>query len=118
MDFRRILRGPLMWLVLLLVAAAVWLTLSSNGGFQQIDTSAAMNLINQDKVASAKINNVDQSLDLTLKKGESYTGGGVKNATKVQAFYINARGDEIVAALNAHTPPQGFTDTNPKGSWV
>src|SRR5690242_11187232 len=45
MDFRRILRGPLMWLVLLLVAAAVWLTLSGNGGFQQIDTSAAMNLI-------------------------------------------------------------------------
>ena len=72
-----------MWLVLLLVAVAVWLTLSGNGGFQQIDTSAAMSLINQDKVASAKVNNVDQSIDLTLKKGESYTGGGVKNATKV-----------------------------------
>jgi cell division protease FtsH len=107
-----------MWLVLLLVAAAVWLTLSGNGGFQQIDTSAAMNLINQDKVASAKVNNVDQSIDLTLKKGQSYTGGGVKNASKVEAFYIDARGDDVVAALNAHTPPEGFTDVNPKGSWV
>ncbi len=42
MDLRRILRGPLVWLVLLLVAAGVWLTLSGNGGFQQIDTSAAL----------------------------------------------------------------------------
>jgi cell division protease FtsH len=118
MDFRRILRGPLMWLVLLLVAAAVWLTLSGNGGFQQIDTSAAMNLINSDRVASAKVNNVDQSIDLTLKKGDSYTGGGVKNATKVEAFYIDARGEEVVAALDKHPPSEGFTDTNPKGSWV
>jgi cell division protease FtsH len=107
-----------MWLVLLLVAAAVWLTLSGNGGFQQIDTSAAMNLINQDKVASAKVNNVDQSIDLTLKKGETYTGGGVKNASKVEAFYINARGDDVVAALDKHVPSQGYTDVNPKGSWV
>jgi cell division protease FtsH len=107
-----------MWLVLLLVAAAVWLTLSGNGGFQKIDTSAAMNLINSDRVASAKVNNVDQSIDLTLKKGDSYTGGGVKNATKVEAFYIDARGEEIVAALDKHPPSQGFTDTNPKGSWV
>ena len=107
-----------MWLVLLLVAVAVWLTLSGNGGFQQIDTSAAMTLLNQDKVASAKVNNVDQSIDLTLKKGETYTGGGVKNATKVEAFYINARGDEIVATLDKHPPSQGYTDTNPKGSWV
>jgi cell division protease FtsH len=118
MDFRRILRGPLLWLVLLLVAAGVWLTLSGNGGFQQIDTSAAMSLITQDKVASAKVNNVDQSISLTLKKGETYTGGGVKNATKVEAFYIDARGPEVVSALDAHTPSQGYTDTNPKGSWV
>jgi cell division protease FtsH len=107
-----------MWLILLLVAAAVWLTLSGNGGFQQIDTSAAMNLINSDRVASAKVNNVDQSIDLTLKKGETYTGGGVKDATKVEAFYINARGDEVVAALDKNLPPEGYTDTNPKGSWV
>jgi cell division protease FtsH len=107
-----------MWLVLLLVAAAVWLAVSSNGGFQQIDTSAAMNLISQGKVASAKVNNVDQSIDLTLKKGETYTGGGVKDATKVEAFYINARGDEVVAALDKTPPPEGYTDTNPKGSWV
>jgi cell division protease FtsH len=107
-----------MWLVLLLVAAAVWLAVSGNGGFQQIDTSAAMNLISQGKVASAKVNNVDQSIDLTLKKGETYTGGGVKDATKVEAFYINARGDEVVAALDKNLPPEGYTDTNPKGSWV
>jgi cell division protease FtsH len=118
MDLRRILRGPLVWLVLLLVAAGVWLTLSGNGGFQQVDTSAALTLITQDKVASAKTNNVDQSIDLTLKKGVTYTGGGVKNASKVQAFYIDARGPQIVSALDAHPPSQGFTDTNPKGSWV
>ena len=118
MDFRRILRGPLVWLVLLLVAAGVWLTLSGNGGFQQVDTSAAMSLINQNKVASAKVNNVDQSISLTLKKGETYTGGGVKNATKVEADYIDARGPDVVSALDAHVPPEGYTDTNPKGSWV
>jgi cell division protease FtsH len=118
MDFRRILRGPVVWLVIIVAAVVAFLTLGGNGGFQQIDTSAAMSLITQNKVASAKINNVDQSISLTLKKGETYTGGGVKNATKVEAFYINARGSEVVSTLDAHVPSQGYTDTNPKGSWV
>jgi cell division protease FtsH len=118
MDFRRIMRGPALWLILALAAVAIWLSVSGNGGFQQVDTSTALSLINSGQVSSAKVNNVDQSIDLTLKKGQSYTGGGVKNATKVEAYYINARGDDIVAALNAHVPPQGFNDVNPRSSWV
>jgi cell division protease FtsH len=108
-----------MWpLVLVVIVAALYLTLSGNGGFQRIDTSAALNLINTGQVASAKLNNSDQSVSLTLKKGDTYTGGGVKNATKVQTFYINARGSQFVSALNAHTPSQGFNDDVPKASWV
>ena len=84
MDFKRILRTPMVWVVLIVGIGVLLLSLQGAGGFTRIDTSAAEKLINDGKVQSAKLE-VDK-VDLTLKKGESYSDGdGVKDATRVQA---------------------------------
>ena len=46
MDFKRIFRTPMLWIVVLIGAAILVLSLSDNGGFTRIDTSKALDLIN------------------------------------------------------------------------
>src|SRR6476659_9546442 len=117
MDFKRILRTPMLWIVVLIGAAILVLSLSDNGGFTRIDTSKALDLVNTGKVDSAKLIN-NERMELTLKQGESFSDGDkVKNATKVYAYYVTARGTNVVAALDAHVPPNGYTDQIDETNW-
>ena len=117
MDYKRILRTPIVWVVLIFGIGLLWLTASDSGSFSRIDTSAAEKLINDGSVDSAKFVG-DDRLDLTLKSGQTYSDGDkVKAATKVQAYYVVQRGESLVAALKAHQPPKGYTDDPPQQSW-
>ncbi len=123
MDFKRILRGPFIWVVLIVLIGLSVLRLGSLGeSFQRITTSSALTLIEQGKVDSVKLVDGEQRIDLTLRKGETFTGDKVRNATRVQAFYITPRGDQVVQVVNqaqdAGKLPGGFDDDNPRPSWV
>ncbi|MGZ4782314.1 MAG: ATP-dependent metallopeptidase FtsH/Yme1/Tma family protein, partial [Oryzihumus sp.] len=94
MDFKRILRTPMVWVILIIGIGVLWFSVGETSGFTRIDTSAAEKLITDNKVDSAKF--VDnEHIDLTLKKGQSYTGGDVKDATRVRAYYVTPRGPEL-----------------------
>ncbi len=117
MDFKRIRRTPIVWVVLIFGIGMLWLSVAGASSFTRIDTSAAEKLINDGSVDSAKFVG-DDRIDLTLKAGQSYSDGDkVKAATKVQAYYVVQRGDSLVAALKAHQPPKGYTDDPPQQNW-
>ncbi|HYO18061.1 MAG TPA: ATP-dependent zinc metalloprotease FtsH [Dermatophilaceae bacterium] len=117
MDFKRILRTPIVWVVLIFGIGLLWLTLSSSSGFVRIDTSAAQKLINDGSVESAKFVGTDQ-LDITLKPGKTYSDGDkVKAATKVTTYYVPQRGEALVVAVSTHQPPKGYTDEPPQQNW-
>ena len=50
MDFKRILRTPIIWVVLIFGIGLLWLSLSNSSSFVRIDTSAAQKLINAGSV--------------------------------------------------------------------
>ncbi len=110
MNLKRILRLPTTWVILVLAIVLSFFLFSDTGGYSRIDTSAVVDLINQEKVDSAKLVN-NEKVQLTLKDGQSYSDGArVKDATKVEAYYVQARGLSIVDALEEHRPPKGYTD--------
>jgi len=118
MDFKRILRTPVVWVVLIFGIGVLWLSIGDASTFTRIDTSAAEKLINDGAVDSAKFAGTDR-LDLTLKPGQSYSDGDkVKAATKVQTYYVVQRGESLVQAINAHKPPKGYTDDPPQQNWI
>ena len=118
MDFKRILRTPVVWVVLIFGIGVLWLSIGDASTFTRIDTSAAEKLINDGAVDSAKFAGTDR-LDLTLKPGQSYSDGDkVKAATKVQTYYVAQRGESLVQAINAHKPPKGYTDDPPQQNWI
>jgi cell division protease FtsH len=117
MDFKRILRTPIVWVVLVFGIGLLWLSLASASGFTRIGTSAAEKLINTNSVQSATFV-ADDEIDLTLKPGQTYSDGAqVKGATKVLAYYVAPRGPSLVQALKTHQPPKGYTDDPPQTNW-
>src|ERR687890_579024 len=123
MDFRRILRGPAIWVLLIVVIGLFALRLGNLGqAYQRIDTSSALQLIQQGKVEKVTLVDGDQRMDLTLKAGQTFTGDGVKDATRVQAFYVQPRGEQVVQAVQQSSSsgqlPGGYTDRVPRQSWL
>ncbi|HET7477242.1 MAG TPA: ATP-dependent zinc metalloprotease FtsH [Dermatophilaceae bacterium] len=117
MDVKRIVRTPMVWVVVIVGVGILWLSLSGGGSFTRIDTSAAEQLISEGKVDSAKVE-VDR-VNLTLKPGVTYSDGDqVKGATRVMAFYVEQRGPSLIAALKAKQPPKGYTDEPAQGNWL
>ena len=110
MNAKRILRLPTTWVILVLALVLSFFLFSDTGGYTRIDTSAVMQLINDGKVDSAKLVN-NERVQLVLKDGQAYSDGErIKDAQKVEAYYVDARGPSVVAALDAHRPPKGYTD--------
>ncbi|GAA3715290.1 ATP-dependent zinc metalloprotease FtsH [Terrabacter ginsenosidimutans] len=115
MDAKRILRTPLLW-ILVLISALVFGMMFSESGPPRIDTSAAMKQINDGNVESAKLLN-NERMELTLKTPYTSPDGTVKDAKSVYAFYVDARGGQVVQALNNKPPAQGVDDQIDQPSW-
>ena len=115
MDAKRILRTPLLW-ILVLISALVFGMMFSESGPPRIDTSAAMTQITDGNVESAKLLN-NERMELTLKKPYTSPDGTVKDAKTVYAYYVDARGGQVVSALNAKPPAQGVDDQIDQPSW-
>ncbi|NYI69434.1 cell division protease FtsH [Spelaeicoccus albus] len=108
---KRIFRGPVVWIVLVLLIVLIGASALSSKGFQAVDTSAGMRLLKNGDVQQAKIVDGDQRVDLTLKSDYKDKG------KKVQFNYVAPRGADVVKAVDKANPSGGYTDEVPKQSW-
>ena len=89
MNAKRFLRGPLFWILLVVLLVLVGSSLVSGiGGPERIDTSQAVADIQADRVDKAVITDGDQVLELTLKDG-----------TVVTSQYVTGQGVELQRLL-------------------
>ena len=108
MDIRKIVRGPFLWIVLAI--AAVWIGsifLIPGVSFKEVSVKHGLELLSDDKVASAKIIDGEQRVDLTLTKADG------SNGKNVQFYYVAPRGAEVVNAVTKANPKE-FTDEVPQ----
>ncbi|WP_426323382.1 ATP-dependent zinc metalloprotease FtsH [Microbacterium sp. E-13] len=111
MDFKKITRNPLFYVLLIGVFLIVGFTLiSSLNGAKQISTQEGLELLSGDTVTEVVNTDGDQRVDMKLSK--EYEGAG-----DVQFYYVSARADEVVQAVNAADPKDGFNDAVPRATW-
>lgn len=116
MDAKRIMRTPLVWIVVI-ISVLVFGMLFSDAGAPRIDTSEAMKQVTTGNVESAKLLN-NERMELKLKKPYTSPDGKIKDAETVYAYYVEARGKEVVDALNAAKPAKGVDDYIEQPSWL
>src|SRR5690606_1661053 len=111
MDFKKITRNPLIYVLLIGVFLVIGFSLiSSLGGAKQITTQQGLDLLEGTTVTKVLTTDGDQRVDLTLS--EEFEG-----ATEVQFYYVSARADEVVSAIDAADPADGFNDVVPRPSF-
>jgi cell division protease FtsH len=111
MKMRTFLRSGAIWIVLAIVIVLVGARLISTDRFAEVDTSQALELIEDGKVASALVVDQEQRLDLTLVEGEEVDG-----STQVRTYYVEPRGEDILRLLDANPPAEGVNEENPQSS--
>jgi cell division protease FtsH len=111
MDFKKITRNPLFYVLLIGIFLIVGFSLiSSLGGAKQISTQEGLELLDGSTVTEVLNTDGDQRVDMKLS--EPYEG-----ASDVQFYYVTARATEVVDAINAANPADGFNDAVPRPSW-
>src|ERR1700712_4664467 len=105
MDIKRLFRGPLVWVIIGIVAIVIAFSyITSASGFQSVSTQQGLELLKGNTVTTAKAVDPEQRVDLTLSK--SYKNLG----TRVQFYYVEPRGKEIISAING-SPTAKFDDS-------
>ncbi|MCW2872631.1 ATP-dependent zinc metalloprotease FtsH [Actinacidiphila oryziradicis] len=116
MDVKRYFRGPVMWIVLAVLAVVVLMqVVGSSGGYKTVDTGQAIAAINSNQAKSAKLTTGDENtIEVELKNGAKV--GGKDLGTKIKASYIGNQGVEIARILqtkvddgSSATLPDGYT---------
>src|SRR6187402_2761523 len=111
MDLKKITRNPLFYVLMIGFLLVVGFSLiSSLGGAKQISTQQGLELLEGGTVTEVTTTDGDQRVDMTLS--EPYEG-----ATDVQFYYVQARADEVVDAVDAAEPADGFNDAVPRATW-
>ncbi|MEU8507944.1 ATP-dependent zinc metalloprotease FtsH [Streptomyces brevispora] len=98
MDVKRYFRGPVMWIVLAVLAVVVLMqVVGSSGGYKTVDTGKVIQAISKNQVEQAKLTTGDdQILKIELKPGQKLSG---ESGSKFQASYIGNQGVELADTL-------------------
>ena len=105
-----------MWILMILGLGILWYTLMMPSAYERIDTSEALELIRDDKVAEVTL--TPDRIDMVLNEGETFSNDEVEEATRVQAFYVPSRGNLIIAEFEEHPPTESMTDDPATGNWL
>ncbi|WP_350349076.1 ATP-dependent zinc metalloprotease FtsH [Agromyces sp. G08B096] len=111
MNMKKILRGPIIYILLAIVAVWIGSSLITASGFRQVSTQEGLDLLNDGKVAAVKIVDGENRVDLTLKKADEELG------SQVQFYYVTPRGADVIEAVNDAKPADGFNDEVPQPNW-
>jgi cell division protease FtsH len=108
---KKILRGPIIYILLAIVAVWIGSSLITASGFREVSTQEGLELLKDDKVASVKIVDGENRVDLMLDKPDAKLG------SQVQFYYVTPRGPDVIAAIDAADPKDGFNDEVPQPNW-
>jgi cell division protease FtsH len=112
MNVKKIFRGPILYIVLAIIAVWIGSSLITMSGFKGVSTQKGLELLKDDKVASAKIVDGENRVDLTLTQPDKTLG------SDVQFYYVTPRGPDVVKAVDNANLSKGFDDQVPQPNWL
>ncbi|WAH99502.1 ATP-dependent zinc metalloprotease FtsH [Arthrobacter sp. MMS18-M83] len=116
MKAKSFLKGPGIWIVVVVGLLLVAFATLAPGGATRIDTDKGLALLAQSgKVEQAKIYDAENRVDLTLK--DNLVIDGQDKGKNVQFFYVTPRGGDVVKAVTNAQPAKGFTDQPVENNW-
>jgi len=110
MNAKKLLRGPLVWVALVLVLVYLGATLLTGQNPEEIDTSDGLELLAGDTVEQVEVNDTTQRVELALS--EEFEDKG----DLVAFYYATPQGTTVMDAIAAADPPEGYNSEVPQPS--
>lgn len=114
MKLKNIFKGPIIWIVLVLAILLIVVPNLAGPQASRVDTSVGLQLLTDDKVEQARINDGNQSVELTLR--EDFIQDGANEGKSITFFYSTARAEDVVDAISASNVDV-FTDQPVENNW-
>ncbi|MEU8193110.1 ATP-dependent zinc metalloprotease FtsH [Microbispora amethystogenes] len=116
MDLKRFTRGPLLWILgIVLLLLLVTTMFGGDGNYTTADTSTVVQQIQQGNVKSATVVDKDQRVELTLKQPITVQN---KSVSRIQAPWVEGQGVQLTQALDTSKPSEGWTVEVPKENFL
>lgn len=116
MKAKSFFKGPGIWIVVVIAMLLVAFATLAPGGAARIDTDNGLELLaDSGKVEQAKIFDGENRVDLVLK--DNLTVDGQDKGKSVQFFFVDARAADVVKAVTAANPSNGYTDQPIESNW-
>ncbi|MGN6404706.1 ATP-dependent zinc metalloprotease FtsH [Sinomonas sp.] len=115
MNVKSFVKGPGIWILVVIALLLIAFGTLAPGGSATIDTKVGLELIKDGKVQAAKIYNGEERVDLTLK--DDYVDNGQNKGKNVQFYYVDPRGNEVVQAVDNANLPGGYNDVPTGNNW-
>jgi cell division protease FtsH len=112
MNFKKLLSGPFVWIMVALVVLIIGTNLISGGGYRQVSTATGLHLIQTGQAERVTVLDGEQRVDVTLTAKDA-SG----NNKLVQFFYVGPRGKQVVDTIAASKIAHGYDDTVPNTPW-
>jgi cell division protease FtsH len=112
MKSRRLLRGPVLWVLLAVVGMWILSSTLFASGPKRVDTSVGLELLAGGTVDQVKIVDGEQRVDLTLTRAYKDKGD------LVRFYYVWPQGEAVVDAIERAKPRGGYNSEVPTQSWL
>jgi cell division protease FtsH len=107
MNIKRIVRGPIFWIVIVVMLALITVEVANQaGGYEQKDTSQVIAAIQDGEAAKVTLIDRDQEVRVDLKNGD-----------KIKASYIEPQGQLLTDLVQEVPPPDGQVSEVPTQGW-
>ena len=121
MDKKKLVRGPMTWVLLFLLILWGTYLFFGQSASRAIDTSDGLELLAGDTVEQVVITEGLQRVDLTLTEDfitEAEDGTEENLGTEVEFFYVTPQGPEVIEAVKAADPAEGYNSVLPQTSFL
>ena len=108
MNIKRIVRGPIFWIVVVVMLALVLAqVMTASGGYEKKDTSTVIAAIQDGEAAKVTLIDRDQEVRVELENGD-----------KIKANYIVQQGELLSTLVQEVPPPDGQVSEVPAQGWL
>ncbi|TCL88480.1 membrane protease FtsH catalytic subunit [Curtobacterium sp. PhB142] len=107
MNFKRIFRGPYLYVLIALAGIFIGWSVISQGSTTEVSTQKGLEQLADGKISSVIVNSTEQRVDMITRDGDK----------QEQFYYSTPRGEEVIQAVNDANLPKGYDDHVNTGNW-
>ncbi len=101
---RRLIRGPLFWIIIAILVLSIFGRISNTGKqFTKVETSVVLAEISSGAVDSVRLIDKEQRVEVVLKSGTFVNG-----SRRIYASYLSGEEPQLVELLTANPPPKAW----------